>query len=686
MRDERMLRNVREIELECIPMRDGTRLAARLFLPKDAEANPVPAILEYIPYRRRDSTRDGDNLTHPWFAAQGYACVRLDIRGTGDSERIIRDEYLKQEQDDGVDAIAWIARQPWCTGKVGMMGISWGGFNSLQVAARRPEALKAIITVCSTDDRYADDMHYMGGCIVTDTMAWGTSFFGRMARAPDPLMVGEARWRDMWRERLEGWEPPFITWLQHQHRDEFWKHGSICEDYGNVQCAVFAVGGWADGYSNAIFRMLLALKCPRLGLVGPWGHKYPHNGVPGPAIGFLQEAKRWWDHWLKGIDSGIMEEPILRAWIQESVPPAAHYEVRPGYWAAETAWPSANVVEGSCELGRNTLSAPAASSKTVGKHAGQEKSHSFAVASPQSVGQHAGEWCPYGMGGLSPELPLDQREEDGGSLVFTTEPLAEAVTILGAPVVELELESDQPAALVAVRLNDLRPDGSDLRVSYGVLNLTHRNGHDQAAPLEPGKRFRVRVRMNEIGHVFPRGHRIRLAISNAYWPIIWPSPRPVRLLIHTDGSRLILPLRERQSRDERVRFEPPVRGRSTARRVLKGPHQERTITRDVATNEVIYTVLRDEGRSVIEEIDVESGFEKTVVYRIKPDDPTSARVDLREAFVLRHRQGWDTFVEAQAALSSTEREFLVEASLKAFDGGKPFFAKSWLERIPRQGV
>ena len=683
---EPMLRNVREIELEWIPMRDGTRLAARLFLPDDAEATPVPAILEYIPYRRRDSTRDGDNLTHPWFAAQGYACVRLDIRGTGDSEGAIRDEYLKQEQDDGIDAIAWIARQPWCTGNVGMMGISWGGFNSLQVAARRPEALKAIITVCSTDDRYADDMHYMGGCIVTDTMAWGTSFFGRMARPPDPLMVGEARWREMWRERLEGWEPPFITWLQHQQRDEFWKHGSICEEYGNVQCAVFAVGGWADGYSNAIFRMLAAMKCPRLGLIGPWGHKYPHNGMPGPAIGFLQEAKRWWDHWLKGIDSGIMREPMLRAWIQESVTPAAHYDVRPGYWAAETAWPSPNVGEFSCALGKNTLAAPVPPGKTGRKASSQGDSPALAIASPQNVGQHAGEWCPYGMGGLSPELPLDQREEDGGSLVFDTDPLAAPVTILGAPVVELDLESDQPAALVAVRLNDLWPDGSDLRVSYGVLNLTHRNGHDQAAPLEPAKRVRVRVQMNEIGHVFPVGHRIRLAISTAYWPTIWPSPRQVRLLVHTGGSRLLLPVRERQAGDERVHFEPPVQGRSTARTVLKGARQERTITRDVAANEVIYSVVRDEGRSIISEIGVESGFEKRVVYRIRPDDPTSARVDLREAYVLRHRQGWDTFVETQNALSSTESEFLVEASLKAFDRGKPFFAKSWFERIPRNGV
>jgi putative CocE/NonD family hydrolase len=675
-REDVRTRKVREVELEWIPMPDGTRLAARLFLPEDAEAHPVPAILEYIPYRRRDSTREGDNLTHPWFAQQGYACVRLDIRGTGDSEGVIRDEYLKQEQDDAVAAIAWIAKQPWCTGKVGMMGISWGGFNSLQVAARRPPALKAIITVCSTDDRYADDMHYMGGCIVTDTMAWGTSFFGRMARAPDPLMVGEERWREMWRERLEGWEPPFATWLRHQARDAFWQHGSICEDYSSVECAVFAVGGWADGYSNAIFRMLAGLKCPRLGLVGPWGHKYPHNGVPGPAIGFLQEARRWWDHWLKGADTGIMREPMLRAWVQESVPPAAHYDIRPGYWAGETAWPGPNVRKSDYPLGKNSLGHAAAGTGEL----------ALAIASPQSVGQHAGEWCPYGMGGVSPELPLDQREEDGGSLVFDTEPLPESVTVLGAPVVELELEADQPDAQVAVRLNNLRPDGSDLRVTYGVLNLTHRAGHAAPTPVEPGKRMRVRMQLNEIGHVFPAGHRIRLAISTAYWPTVWPAPRAFRLVVHTAGSRLTLPVRERQAGDEKVRFEPPVKGRTTPRTVLRGTRQERTVTRDVAAGEVVYTVVRDEGRGIIDEIGVETGFEKKVVYRIKPDDPTSARVDLREAFLLRHGRGWDTFVEAEAALSATEAEFLVEASLKACDGGKPFFVKSWLDRIPRRGV
>jgi predicted acyl esterase len=354
--------------------------------------------------------------------------------------------------------------------------------------------------------------------------------------------------------------------------------------------------------------------------------------------------------------------------------------MRPGYWAGESAWPGPNVRAQGFALGRNGLSPAAGKAREAGGEL------ALAIASPQTVGQHAGEWCPYGMGGLSPELPLDQREEDGGSLVFDSEPLAEELTILGAPVVELELEADQPDGLVAVRLNDLRPDGSDLRVSYGILNLTHRNGHATPVPVEPGKRMAVRVQLNEIGHVFPAGHRIRLATSTAYWPIVWPSPRAVRLVLHAGGSRLTLPVRERQAGDERIRFEPAVKGRATPRTVLKGTRLERTITRDVTTNDLAYTIVRDEGRSIIDEIAVETGFEKKVVYRIKPDDPASARVDLREAFVLRHGQGWDTFVEATAGLSATQGEFLVEASLKAFDGDKPFFVKSWLERIPRRGV
>src|SRR5262249_2469651 len=280
---------------------------------------------------------------HPYLAGHGYAGVRVDLRGCGESSGLLSDEYAKQEQDDGAEVIAWLAAQPWCSGVVGMMGISWGGFNGLQIAARRPPALKAIVTICSTDDRYADDVHYMGGTLLAaDGLEWGSFLFGSMCLPPDPMLVGD-RWRAMWLERLANVPLFFETWLQHQRRDGYWKHGSVCEDYAAIQCPVYAVGGWTDAYTNAIPRLLGRLSVPRKGLIGPWAHGYPHFARPGPQIGFLQEMLRWWDYWLKGIDTGVMDEPMLCAWMTESVKPASGHEPLPGRWVAEASWPPSGI-------------------------------------------------------------------------------------------------------------------------------------------------------------------------------------------------------------------------------------------------------------------------------------------------------------------------------------------------------
>ena len=292
---------IREIENQYIELSDGVMLAARIWLPKDAEAHPVPAILEYLPYRKRDGTAVRDALTHPYFAGHGYAAIRVDMRGNGDSTGLMFDEYARQEQDDALQVIDWLCRQTWCDGNVGMIGISWGGFNGLQVAARQPEALKAVITLCSTDDRYADDIHYKGGALLNENLGWGGVMLSFSSRPPDPLLLGES-WRQNWFERMEQMPILAADWLEHQLRDDYWQHGSICEDYSSVKAAVLAVGGWNDAYSNAIPRMLRGLGCPRRGIIGPWIHKYPHFAEPGPRIGFLQEALRWWDQWLKGID------------------------------------------------------------------------------------------------------------------------------------------------------------------------------------------------------------------------------------------------------------------------------------------------------------------------------------------------------------------------------------------------
>ena len=482
-------RAVRVIEHTLIPLKDGTMLAARIWLPEDAEQNPVPAILEYLPYRKRDGTYERDALTHPYLAGHGYAGVRVDLRGSGESTGLLFDEYAKQEQDDGVEVIAWLAAQPWCNGAVGMMGISWGGFNGLQIAARRPPALKAIVTICSTDDRYADDAHYMGGTFLTKAgLEWAFFFFSLMCLPPDPALVGDD-WRAMWLDRLANIPLFQENWFQHQRRDAYWKHGSVCEDYAAIQCPVYAVGGWTDGYKNAIPRLLEGLKVPRKGLIGPWAHAYPHFAFPGPQIGFLQEILRWWDHWLKGIDTGVMDEPMLRAWMTDSVKPATHHDTLPGRWIAEPSWPPPGIKSRRLFLtdaGLREAAAPLTAR---------------AVCSPQTVGQHSGEWVPFGRGR---DQAGDQQDDDARSLVFETTPLDAPIEILGAPIVTLDIASDRPLANLVVRLCDVQPTGESLRVSYGVLNLTHRDSHEQPALLAPGERYRRA----------PPAQRCRLGISS----------------------------------------------------------------------------------------------------------------------------------------------------------------------------
>ncbi|HEY7454950.1 MAG TPA: CocE/NonD family hydrolase, partial [Thermoleophilaceae bacterium] len=249
-------RPVRKIDHVWIPLADGTRLGARIWLPEDAESDPVPAILEYLPYRKGDGTAGRDEPRHAYFAGHGYAVLRVDIRGSGESDGLLHDEYLPQEQQDALEVLAWIAEQPWCTGAVGMFGISWGGFNGLQVAAHRPPELKTVITLCSTDDRYADDVHYRGGAVLAlEMLSWGASMLSFNAIPPDPEVAG-ADWRDKWIERLDEVEPYEYEWLRHQRRDDYWKQGSVCEDFDAIQCPVYAIGGWADGYSEAVFRIL----------------------------------------------------------------------------------------------------------------------------------------------------------------------------------------------------------------------------------------------------------------------------------------------------------------------------------------------------------------------------------------------------------------------------------------------
>ncbi|GAA0681597.1 CocE/NonD family hydrolase [Marinobacterium maritimum] len=660
---------IRHIENTWIPMPDGTRLAARVWMPEGAEREPVPAILEYIPYRKRDGSRLRDETFHPYFAGHGYACIRVDIRGSGDSEGVLTDEYLQQELDDGVSIIEWLTEQPWCNGRVGMIGISWGGFNGLQIAAMQPPALQAVVSVCSTDDRYADDVHYMGGCLLGDNLSWASTMFAFNSLPPDPAVVGE-RWREMWFDRLEGSGLWLHTWLEHQHRDDYWKHGSICEDFSRVQVPVMAVSGWADGYSNAVFRLLTHLPGPRLGLIGPWSHRYPHLGVPGPAIGFLQECLRWWDKWLKDRDTGIMEEPMLRAWMLDTMPPSTAYSQRYGRWVSEPHWPPQEAREQAFRLTEYRL---------VDEGTAVEDKW-LSLQSPLSNGLFAGKWCSYSA---TPDLPHDQREEDGGALVFNSEPLQETLEILGAPVVELHISASEPVAMVAVRLSDMQPDNKVTRVSYGLLNLTHRDSHADPTPLEPGKPYRVRVQLNQIAQSFPKGHRIRLAISSSYFPLAWPTPNSTRLHIHTGKSRLLLPLH--QSREEKVVFpEVEMSASSQAQRLSEELHDWRVIREldeDVSTLEVI----NDGGFQKLEAIGTVVQRKTQEWYSYQGDDFSSARGEtLWERSLVR--DDWQIKTLTRTVLTCDPGYFYLDAELDAYEGDKRVYSQNWSYAIRRQLV
>ncbi|MBS0013314.1 MAG: CocE/NonD family hydrolase [Desulfobacterales bacterium] len=665
-------RPVREILNQWIPLSDGIRLAARIWLPEDAAQDPVPAILEYIPYRKNDLTAARDVQHHKYMAGFGYACVRVDLRGSGESEGILRDEYLQQEIDDGVEVIGWLAAQPWCSGPVAMMGISWGGFNALQIAAMQPAALRAVITVCSTDDRYADDVHHMGGCLLGDNLSWASTMFSHNSCPPDPEIVGGA-WKKMWMERLKKSGLWLAQWLEHQRRDAFWKHGSVCENYSAIQCPVMAVSGWADGYSNAVFRLLANLEGPRKGLIGPWSHLYPHMGHPGPAIGFLQEALRWWDTWLKGVDTGIMEEPMLRVWMQDSVAPTTNYDHRPGRWVAENHWPTPDTVQHVFHLGFAWLGPLEKIQETL----------PLSVQSPLSVGLFAGKWCSYSA---PPDLPHDQRDEDGGALIFDSDRLEQDMEILGPPVVELDIAASRPVAMIAVRLSDILPDDKATRVTYGLLNLTHRDSHEHPQPLEPGKRYQVTVQLNHIAQKFPAGNRIRLALSTVYWPLAWPPPDPARLTIYTKTSRLVLPVRPPNPRDSKLRaFAPPEAAVGIHKTLIQPTRQSWTVIRDLARDESRLEVVNDEGVYRIDALDLEIAARMEENYFFSDDDYTSLKGETR--WVRRFkRKDWEVRTNTRTLLTSSPTHFQIRAELDAYEGESRVFSQSWDERIPRDLV
>lgn len=668
------LRPVNVVETEWVTLADGARLALKIWLPDGAQSAPVGAIVEWVPYRRSDGTAIGDASWGSWFAARGFAFVRPDARGSGDSDGIMQDEYTPQEQDDCGQLLDWLADRDWCNGAIGMIGISWGAFAALQQAARAPRALRGVIPIHGTDDRYADDVHYVGGCVsAMDITQWSTSMLAYLNQPPDPRVVGDG-WRAAWMQRLERAVPWAGHWLSHQRRDDYWRQGSACEDYAAIECPVFAVGGWADGYRDMVMRVLEHVDAPARGLIGPWGHTRPESGRPGPAIGFLQECARFFDATLHGADNGFFDDPALISWMQEPVAPAGSYAERPGRWVAEPSWPSPNVHEWVHELGGGGLHAPGADAVPASR----------SVCSLQSTGVEGGVWCGDG----SPaDAPRDQRPDDGASLCWDSEPLAERVELLGRGEARLLVSVDRPQALLAVRVCDVAPDGASTLVARGLLNLSRREGHDRTVPMPLGEPVPVRIPMQSTAYAIPAGHRIRVAISTSYWPWAWPSPEPVTVTVHCGADCSVsLPRREPGALDDQpLVFGEPERGEPLASETTLLRRRGRRVRRDLDTGELEIEFDWHGSRERIVATDTEMGEENVTRYRIVDGDPLSATVDCAVSTSL-DRPGWRTQLRARSTITCDRDRFLVTSSLDAFDDGVRIHTATHVHSFPRDGA
>ncbi|MGA0121600.1 MAG: CocE/NonD family hydrolase [Gaiellales bacterium] len=652
-----------------IPLPDGTRLHARIWLPVDADDDPVPAVIEYGPYRLSDGTVASDEQEMIWFAGEGYAGIRIDIRGTGESTGLCPDEYTEDEIRDGCDAIAWIAAQPWCTGAVGITGYSWTGFNGLQIATRRPPALKAISTGYSTDDRYADDVHYRGGLVdAMDMLHWSVCMHAWQARPPVPAIYGEG-WREAWLERLE-LEPWIAHWLAHPTRDDYWRHGSACEGFADIDVPVLCVAGWTDGYTDSAFRVLAGVAGPRRAIVGPWGHVDPIHGPPTPQVGILAEQTRWWDRWLKGIDNGIDAEPMLVAYEQDPVVPAPRIAERPGRWIAEETWPSPRIAPVALALGDGTLGGDPADDALV-----------LRIGSVQTVGLDGGSWT---ADGKSDDLAIDQRGEEAHSLCFTSDPLEEDLPILGHVVLRLALAADRPRAMVSVRLSEVAPDGASLLVTRGQLNLCHRHGHDRPALVEPGEEMAIDLPLDAIAHRFEAGSRLRIAISPCYWPWAWPSPEPVELALRPAGCALELPVRPPSALDTAMRqLDPPAEPEIPPIEQLRpGSGGGRTRAYDPATGVTTTVFDWDIGGAWRFANGITWEDSSVTTMRIADGDPLSAEVEVRNTCLYDDGSLVVDIVE-ESRMTCTADDYVVSCRLEVAENGQPLLDRTWDYRFPR---
>ncbi|MEB2400461.1 MAG: CocE/NonD family hydrolase [Alcaligenaceae bacterium] len=654
-----------------IPMSDGVRLSASLWLP--AVTEKVPAILEIHPYRKGDMFLERDKQMCSYFAEQGIATVRVDMRGHGDSEGL-HDAYRTYK--DTTEILAWLREQPWCSGALGMMGLSWGGTNSFMAAARKAPGLKAILTNASSHDRYGVGMLWKNGCLLNENFCWVTSITGFSTRPPDPKVLGE-QWRELWLKRLEEHEPELRHLFAHQRRDEYWDEHTA---YGieDSPVAVYMTAGLADNnYAQTPPALMSQLKSEAATLLGPWGHKYPNVAMPGPAIDFLSEATNWFSRHLRG-DKEIPAPAPLRIFVAEDTPAVSYYEAASGRWVALSKLPDVSGPRRTFHLGGGRLQDHEALPGESLRH-----------KSPLDTGAMSGELMPWFAFGAGPELPGDQRVDDGKSLCFDSEPLEQALEYVGAPELTLEVTVDKPVAMLAVRLCDIKPDGASTRVSVGVFNLNQRpevGGSDRApVQLEPGRKYTLKLPLDFAAYRFLPGHRVRLAISTSYWPVVWPSPEQAEIQVNLAGSQLSLPLLQASDELQSPVFDAPPQ-RPTLRKTVEEPSaSRRSVSHDLVTGETETVIELSNGPVHIHETDWKYGAKGRESYRIGSTDASSAQAEISWEWYFS-RGEWASRTLITSKLTCDKTKFYARIQLEAFENEEKIFEKKWDSELERDHI
>ncbi|MFL5674149.1 MAG: CocE/NonD family hydrolase [Chloroflexota bacterium] len=665
-----------------IPARDGIELSANLWLPARAAADPVPAILEMIPYGKDNWRRNADIARGTYFAERGYALCRVDVRGTGSSGGVALDEYTAAETLDGYDAVEWLAAQPWCTGAVGMWGISYGAFTSIQVAKLRPPHLRAIVPVQGTDDRYRTDVHYIGGCVtVSELSQYAVSQVAMNAMPPDPAFWGPD-WRARWLARLEPTPPWLLEWLRQQHDGPYWREGSLAPDYDAIEAAVLNVGGWMDSYVDAALRMQAVLTGPSRTIVGNWVHGWPSSAKPGPNIDELHEVVRFFDRWLKGIANGVDEEPAITWFEREYAEPEPFPAALPGHWRATSAYPHPGVAERAWALSGGSLPLVGGLSTDGPTDDGIDRFRHRATLGTRAA-------LSWGAGGPPNGLARDLRTDEALGPTYTSEPLSEAVEILGVPRVILHVAVSTPVATAVVRLTDVAPDGTSAQVTAGILNLTHRGSDSEPEPLVPGRIEEITVEMRPAGYRWLRGHRIRVSVASSAWPVIWPSPSPAEFALHhgaASPSRLILPVVPPAGGAGDVAV-PPFK--TTPPELLDAGGEGAAddpvwrITDDVIAGTTTVAVhdggedLLDDGRRLY--------AAETLTMTASDADPAHASLDADVVYRWTEHD-FETEIRARSTQTSDAEAFHLRVELEVDIDREAFFRRTWDETIERRLV